>query len=702
MLGGPEIEFPAIVTLPNSHPARAGVRDDLHQVTTEAERRLREAIDVLPEGIVFLDEAGRYVLWNQKYAEIYAKSADLFCEGARLADTLRIGVERGDYPEAIGCEEQWLEARLSLLDNPGVRHEQLLADGKWILIEERKTQGGGTIGLRVDITELKAREEAFRLLFEGNPVPLLVYDATTATISTANEAAMDYFGYAKAEFAGLAASRLFIADDWPAVREVLKTNCSQREQFWHQRSRDGTPLETVLFTRQTILSGKPVTIISVFDVTERRRVEARMVHMARHDELTGLANRTYCRELLCEYLVNRKKAEVISLALVDLDHFKAVNDSYGHLIGDMLLANAARRMLELIPARATLCRIGGDEFAIIFRNSSANQVDLVMKAIIAVMALAFSVGEHALHIGATVGISSSPGDSCDPETLMRYADLALYAAKSRQRGSSCHFAPAMDAVAQEKTRLENDLREAVHKSQLEVHYQPLINLMSEEIEGYEALLRWTHPELGEIPPDRFVPLAEEIGLIDILGQYVLRTACQEALEWPEHMTISVNVSPIQFRSGQLLNTVVHALAASGLPANRLELEITEAVLMEKGHHTASTIRSLRAMGVGIAMDDFGTGYSSLGYLLSYPFTKIKIDKSFVTGMQEHDNSFAIIRAVIALGKNLGMKVTAEGIETTRTRDILQAEGCAQGQGYLFGKAQAADTIVSPIDRRNCA
>lgn len=668
-------------------------------IATEVDRRLREVMDALPEGIVYLDNQGRYLLWNQKYAEIYAKSADLFQPGIRLAETLRIGIARGDYPEAEGREEAWLAERIALLDNPGERHEQRLSDGRVILIEERKTSNGGTIGLRVDITEMKQREEAFRLLFEGNPVPLLVYDPASETIRGANEAAAEHFGYHASALEGLPAQRLFAAEDWPAARDLLKTTCSQREQFWRQRSATGEPLETVLFTRQTCLNGEKVTIVSLFDVTERRRVEARMTHMARHDELTGLSNRAHYRELLGEALATRPPFETVTVALVDLDHFKQVNDTYGHLMGDTLLANAAARMRELIPARAQLCRIGGDEFAVIFRNSSLDQIDVVIKAITAVMARPFHAAGHTLHIGATVGVATCPHHADDEETLSRYADLALYAAKSYKRGTVRHFEPAMDHAAQEKTRLENELREAVQRGDLDVHYQPLINLGTGEIEGYEALLRWTHPVLGPMPPDRFVPIAEEMGLIDTIGQHVLRTACRAALDWPAHITVSVNVSPLQFRSGQLLNTVVQALGASGLPPHRLELEITEAVLMEKGEQTAATIRSLRAMGVGLSMDDFGTGYSSLRYLLSYPFTKIKIDKSFVTDMEENDNSFAVIRAVVTLGRNLGITVTAEGVETERTRDILQAEGCAQGQGYLFGRAQPADTIAPLAEMR---
>lgn len=665
-----------------------------------AERRLREAIDLLPEGVVFLDSDDRYVLWNQKYAEIYATSADLFQPGVRLAETLRIGVERGDYPEAEGREEEWLERRLSLLENPVSRHEQRLSDGRCIMIEERKTQDGGTIGLRIDITELKEREEASRLLFEGNPVPLLLYHPESDTIRSANDAAIEYFGYSAAEFEGLPARSLFAPDAWKDGQAVLRTNCSHKEQFWHMRKRDGSLLESVLFTRQTVVSGVSVTIVSIFDVTERRRVEARMEHMARHDELTGLSNRSFCREWLHDVLQARQTGEVITVALVDLDHFKDVNDTYGHLVGDALLANAARRMQELIPARAVLSRIGGDEFAVIFRNSSGDQVDLVTNAIVAVMTRPFHIADHSLHIGATIGIAASPADSSDPETLLRYADLALYSAKSDRRGICRRFDPAMDRAAQEKRRLENDLREAVYKGHLQVYYQPLVNLPTGAVEGYEALLRWTHPELGPIPPDRFVPMAEDMGLIDQIGQFVLRTACKEALNWAPETTVSVNVSPLQFRGGNLLNIVIQALAASGLPSNRLELEITEAVLMEKGSKISDTIRSLRAMGVGISMDDFGTGYSSLRYLLTYPFTKIKIDKSFIANIEDDANSQAIIRAVIGLGRNLGLKVTAEGVEKANIRAILESEGCTQGQGYLFGAAQPAELLLPPAQVRN--
>ena len=415
--------------------------------------------------------------------------------------------------------------------------------------------------------------------------------------------------------------------------------------------------------------------------------------MARHDELTGLANRAHCREHLHQVLERAAPGNPVTIALVDLDHFKAVNDTYGHHFGDTLLTEASARMRKLIPPDALLCRIGGDEFAIIFRRSSPTQAELVSKSIITALSEPFFVHGNLIHIGATVGCASSARDSRDPETLLRYADLALYAAKDDRRGSCRAFEADMDAAAQERNRLEKDFRAAVRGGQLEVLYQPLVNLISGEVECYEALLRWNHPERGQVPPDVFVPLAEEIGLIDHVGRFVLQQACAEASKWPAHIKVAVNVSPLQFRNGNLLSAVINALSASGLDAERLELEITEAVLMEKGPRPAAIIRNLRAFGIGISLDDFGTGYSSLGYLLNYPFTKIKIDKSFILNLDRDSTSRAVIRAVIGLGKSLGLTVAAEGIEREIECAYLREEGCVQGQGYLFGRPERADALI---------
>ena len=674
------------------------------QAADLAEARLREAIEAMPHGVVFLDAEGRYILWNKQYAETYHRSADLFHVGARLADTLRQGVERGDYPEAVGREEEWIAQRLAQIDNPAGRHEQMLADGRCIMIEERKTADGGTIGLRVDISEMKAREEGFRLLFDSNPVPLLVYDPVEECIRAANAAAAEHFGYSVSELSGLAAERLFAIDEWPEARRLLASSCSDKDRFWRQIARDWSALESVLFTRQSVIDGKLATIVSVFDVTERRKAEARIAHMAKHDELTGLANRAHCREGLQEMLGSLPEAGgTVAIAMIDLDGFKQINDSYGHHVGDIVLAEAARRMRALVPKdKAMLCRLGGDEFAVVCQAKTHEKIELIARSIITVMAEPFTIAGTTLHIGATIGVAMAPQDHTDANHLLRYADLALYCAKGEKRGTMRRFEPEMDEAAQDKARMENDLRRAVRLGELVVHYQPLIDLATSEITGYEALLRWNHPERGLLYPDSFIPLAEEIGLIDVVGQYVLQAACREAATWPDGIKLAVNASPLQFRGGNLLNIILQALAMAGLDPSRLELEITEAVLRDRSPAIANLLESIRKLGVGISMDDFGTGYSSLSYLLSYPFTKIKIDKSFIMGLRE-PNSKAVVSAIIGLGRSLGMTVTAEGIEEPEHMEYLREIGCGQGQGYLIGRATPSDQLLHEDDRhRNVA
>jgi diguanylate cyclase (GGDEF)-like protein/PAS domain S-box-containing protein len=677
-----------------------------HETITDnpAQQMLRDAIEVLPEGIVFLDADGRYVMWNERYAEIYQKSADLFAPGARLADTLRIGVERGDYPEALGREEEWLTERLALLDNPGVRHEQWLSDGRCIMVEERKTADGGTIGLRVDITEMKRREESFRLLFEGNPAPMFVYDPASERVRSFNDAAREHFGLTADQPEEIPAATLFAEDDWPQARLALSGQIPIRDRIWKQQSASGAGLESVLFTRETGFAGNPGIIVCVFDVTERRRAEAQVAHMAKHDALTGLANRSQCREALAARL--RSGGEVagtVGLLVIDLDHFKIVNDTYGHLVGDQLLEHVAARMVATAPAGSLAARLGGDEFAVVLPvGLGMTEVITAAVGIVAAMREPFLVEDHRILIGATIGVAAAPLHAGDAETLIRFADLALYSAKADQRGTVVLFEPDMDTAARERHRLESDLREAIRTGGLEVHYQPLIDLQSGVTQGYEALVRWNHPTRGQIGPDHFIPLAEETGLIDLIGQFVLNTACAEAATWTNGEILAVNVSPVQFRNANLLRVVTQALAASQLPPARLEIELTEAVLIEKAPQVAATMAALRTLGVGISMDDFGTGYSSLSYLLSYPFTKIKIDKSFVSSLDTKPNSQAIVKAIIGLGDSLGMTVTAEGIEQGSVLDYLKSQGCGQGQGYLFGAAKPAEDLPMPVGRTKAA
>ncbi|MDB5702813.1 MAG: hypothetical protein JWL66_3012 [Sphingomonadales bacterium] len=665
-----------------------------------AQNRLYSAINALPEGIVLLDAEGRYILWNNKYAEIYHRSADLFQPGARLEDTLKVGVARGDYPDAIGREEEWLRDRLGLLSNPGVRHEQWLSDGRCIMIEERQTSDGGTVGLRVDITDMKRREESVRLLFESNPVPMFLYDSVGCVLVSANAAAALHFGYDAAQLPGLPAKNLFTPDDWHDARRALSGGLPHSDHIWRQVHRDGRELESILFTRQLDFDGRPSVLVSIFDVTERRRAEAKVAHMARHDELTGLPNRVHCREALNEMLAEARLAErSVAILMLDLDHFKAVNDTLGHSVGDSLLFSAAERIRELAGPEAFVARIGGDEFVVLVpleRNSEGALV--IAERLVSGMAGAFSIYDQLITIGATIGIAMAPDDGDDHESLLKYADLALYSAKLAGRSGWSVFSPDMDIAAQQRRRLESDLRRAVREGELAVHYQQLVDLQSGEIVGYEALLRWHHPERGLVYPDEFIPLAEEIGLIDVIGQHVLQTACRDATQWAPGTKVAVNLSPVQFRSSNVLQVTMQALASSGLEPSCLELELTEAVLLEKSANVLSTMTALRALGVGLAMDDFGTGYSSLSYLQNYPFSKIKIDGSFVQNLNTRTNSQAIVKAIIGIGHSLDMTVTAEGIEDMEVLDYLRAEGCTQGQGYFFAKAIPAAELTSETQR----
>jgi diguanylate cyclase (GGDEF)-like protein/PAS domain S-box-containing protein len=679
---------------PNARIAAANQRAEL------AQSRLRNAIDALPEGIVFLDSEGRYILWNRQYAEIYHKSADLFEPGIRLEDTLRVGIVRGDYPDAIGREEEWLKARMALLENPGTRHEQWISDGRCIMIEERRTPDGGTIGLRVDITEMKRREESFRLLFESNPVPLLVCDADANVVLAANEAAVAYYGYPPAEFTALPLERLFDAGEWHDARRAIGHAAIPQERIWAQARSDGARLESILFTREIIHDGRPASLVGIFDVTERRRAEARIAHMARHDDLTDLPNRAHFRDTLHQSLSDGQDVAVL---MIDLDHFKAINDTLGHSVGDRLLAEAAARMRDTADDDAMVARIGGDEFAMLLPLHGDHDAAMrLAEQLVLLMAEPFFIEAHVLTIGATVGIAFAPANASEPEDIIKYADLALYAAKQDGRSGWRLFTTDLDEAAQQRRRLELDLRRAVHNGELVVHYQTLVDLRTGSVDGYEALLRWNHPDRGLVMPADFIPLAEEVGLIDLIGQQVLQTACRDAAAWPPETRVAVNISPTQFRDPRILHAVTQALASSGIEPCRLELEITEAVLIEKNPTILSTMQAIRDLGVGIAMDDFGTGYSSLSYLLSYPFSKIKIDRSFVDGLDRRPEAQAVVRAVIGLGESLGMMVTAEGIEQPEVVEYLRGEGCLQGQGYLFARAVPASELPRADEQQAAA
>jgi diguanylate cyclase (GGDEF)-like protein/PAS domain S-box-containing protein len=672
--------------------ARA-IADAAVATAAAAHERLREALEILPQGIVFLDNEGRYILWNQKYADIYKRSADLFKVGARLEDTLRIGVSRGDYPAAKGREEAWIKERLELLYKPGKQHEQVLADGRCVLIEERQTSDGGVIGLRMDITDLKQREASFRLLFEDNPVPMFVLRSDTQAFLGANAAALSHYGFSRDHLLSMtlhelrAAGEEAVAAEDDPLEAVVTTS--------KHRTRNGQTIEVVVFSRQLDYEGVPAVLIAVIDVTERKAAEARIAHMAHHDALTDLPNRVLFRQRMADVLSQRSRSgNLIGTLCIDLDNFKLVNDTLGHPIGDGLLQDVAARIERVLRQRDTAARLGGDEFAVLVPEmKSPQELAVLAQRLIDVISEPYVIEGHMVTVGSTIGIAVAPTDGDDADHLLRNADLALYRAKAAGRSTFRFFEPEMDAQAQTRRQLEIDLRAALAMEKLEVHYQPLVDLATKDVVGFEALLRWPHPERGYIPPSEFVPLAEETGLIAPLGNFVLLRACADATAWPEHIKLAVNLSPMQFRVGNVFTTVSGALAVTGLAPDRLDLEITESVLLDRTDHVIAHLHALRALGVRISMDDFGTGYSSLSYLRAFPFDKIKIDRSFVRDLPNNRHTLAIVRAILGLAAGLDMKVVAEGIETQADLACLAAEGCKEGQGFLFSEARPQDEVL---------
>jgi diguanylate cyclase (GGDEF)-like protein len=468
-------------------------------------------------------------------------------------------------------------------------------------------------------------------------------------------------------------------------------------------------------TEHQLLDGRIVSMITAplstgggvtihTDVTEKRQSERQIEFLARHDALTGLANRVQLHENIQHRLASLGPDDWFATLCLDLDNFKNVNDTLGHPVGDALLRAVSVRLQELVGDDDLISRTGGDEFSIVLSarpNAAVAAAELAAR-VVDDLSKTFEVEDHQVVIGASVGISIAPADGISADQLLKNADMALYRAKEDGRVKFHFFEPEMDAKAQARRILELDLRRAVASAEFELHYQPVVSLSDNDLTGFEALLRWHHPTRGLVSPSEFVDLAEETGLIVQIGDWVIRQACVEASKWPANLRVAVNVSPVQFRSKNLLSTVTSALAYSGLQPARLELEITETVLMYDNEATLSLLHSIRALGVRISMDDFGTGYSSLSYLRSFPFDKIKIDQTFVRDLVAKPDSIAIIRAVTRLGQSFGMTTTAEGVETAEQLEQMRAEGCTEVQGYFFSKPVPASEIINLMHKLQMA
>jgi len=424
------------------------------------------------------------------------------------------------------------------------------------------------------------------------------------------------------------------------------------------------------------------------DVTEERASAEKIARLARFDTLTGLPNRLSVNEALAEAVANAERERTrCALMMIDLDRFKAVNDTLGHPVGDRLLGKVSERLATLLAEREIVGRLGGDEFAVVVRDASDPlRVERLARAIIEALSRPYEVDQHTLYIGASVGVATSPRDGRSAETLIRSADLALYRSKDQGGGVFHAYEPQLHAQAEERRVLEMALRQALANDELSLDYQPVVDATSGALRGFEALLRWHHPGFGQIPPSKFIPIAEEARLIAPIGEWVVRTACAEAAAWPDNVRVAVNVSPEQLHNPQFVTVVAEALAESGLSARRLELEVTESVFLREGTGATRVLGDILALGVGLSLDDFGTGYSSLGYLSSTRFSSIKIDRSFVqTAAAGRVEAIAIIRAVVAMADSLDMTTTAEGVETEAELRLVQELGCRSIQGYYFGR-----------------
>jgi diguanylate cyclase (GGDEF)-like protein len=420
------------------------------------------------------------------------------------------------------------------------------------------------------------------------------------------------------------------------------------------------------------------------DVTERRRAEMKIVHMARHDALTDLPNRVLLRERLSEALIHVERGQRLAVLYVDLDQFKNVNDSLGHPVGDELLRAVAGRLRGSVAETDMICRVGGDEFCIIQTEiGDATDAERLALRIAEAIRAPYDLHGHLVVIDASIGIALAPADGTDANELIKNADMALYGAKADGRGGYKFFEADMDARMKERRTVELALRHAFDNGEFELYYQPMLNLDTGEVRCCEALLRWHHPTRGMVSPAEFIPVAEEIGLIVVLGEWVIRRACADAARWPAQVSVSVNLSPTQLVNKGLLPAVLGALASSQLPPDRLELEITEAVLMQNSDVTLKVLHQLRSLGIRISMDDFGTGYSSLSYLRSFPFDKIKIDRCFIKGLGESSDAGAIVEAVAGLADSLRMTTTAEGVETREQLDLVRQLGCTDVQGFFY-------------------
>jgi diguanylate cyclase (GGDEF)-like protein/PAS domain S-box-containing protein len=675
------------------------------QQRLESERhRLDTALNNMTQGLVLYDASARVVTCNRRYIDMYGLSTDVAKPGCHFLDLIRHRQETGSFDGNV--EEFCFEILRNVAEGRVSRTVMECADGRSFQIVNKPLMQGGWVATIEEITERRNLEQErdrnytfLRQIIDHIPTQITVKDMRDRRYVLANRVAETQFGMSRDAIVGKTAFDLFpreaaeviVADDEAALR------CPEG-LFLDMRPWQSQAMGQRFITSRRIAipdqAGQTRYIINVVDdVTDRRRADERIAHLAHYDALTDLPNRVLFRERIERELQRTSRGEQFALLYIDIDEFKGINDSLGHHVGDELLKAVAIRIRDCIRECDHIARLGGDEFAVIQTGveHSGDVIEFVTRIHDAIRQPYECLG-HQLSTDASIGIAFAPRDGTDLDQLIKNADLAMYGAKADGRRTYRFFEPAMDAQAKARLTLERDLRQTLVDGGFEIHYQPVLDLDSDQVTSCEALLRWRHPQRGMISPADFVPVAEETGLIVELGEWVLRTACAEAATWPPHVRLAVNVSPIQLKCPTLSLKIAGALAASGLAANRLELEITEAVLIRDDEMALAILHQLRALGIRIALDDFGTGYSSLSYLKRFPFDKIKIDRCFISDISEADGSSVIVQAVVNIATARNMTTTAEGVETPEQKKILRGLGCTEIQGYLFSAARPAAEV----------
>jgi diguanylate cyclase (GGDEF)-like protein/PAS domain S-box-containing protein len=672
---------------------------------------LDAALNNMVQGVNMFDAQARLVLFNERYVQMYRLSPDVVKPGCTIRDLVENRIKSGTF-FAIDPEQYIADLTGTLLYDRTPSNKTLeLEDGRVISVSSQPMAAGGWVVTHEDITErqhavkeLERTRNFYNTVLENVPATIIVKDARDLRYLLLNRASEEFYGVPREQILGKTARDVYPLSEADEVEARDRRLLAEgKRQVFNARPVEtpGNGRRLVTSTRLAIAGedGAPQYLVNLLqDVTEHKRAEARIAHLAHFDGLTDLPNRAAFNECFATTLERAaKEKERFALLCLDLDRFKEVNDVFGHAVGDTLLRKVAERMANA-GGEAFLARLGGDEFAVIVSGGAQPAgAAAVAEGLMAATAEDFAVDSHRLHIGLSIGVAIFPTDGADASSLMANADAALYRAKTGGRGSIRFFEAEMDHRLRERRALVHDLHSAIERSELMVYYQPQARIDG-EITGFEALVRWKHPTRGLIPPDAFIPAAEESGLILQVGEWVLREACREAASWPKPLNIGVNLSPIQFRHGDLPGLVHEVLLETGLAPGRLELEITESVLIDDFSRGVAILRRLKLLGVHIAMDDFGTGYSSLSNLQAFAFDRIKIDRSFISSLQSNRQSATIVRAVIGLGRGLDLPVIAEGVETADQLSFLSSASCDEVQGYLVGKPLPIEAYADAVGR----